>query len=90
MRVMGSISNVSTNFEKTKFFRENDDIKLKYLGEKADFNDKKFNTWFHNNVSYLDIVQPVTEASTTIETLDNHFLHAGDRIDILNLSLIHI
>ncbi|BCU97992.1 MAG: hypothetical protein CM15mV20_0720 [uncultured marine virus] len=55
MRVMGSISNVSTNFEKTKFFREKDDIKLKYLGEKTDINDKKFNTWFYNNVSYLDM-----------------------------------
>ena len=39
MRVMGSISNVSTNFEKTKFFKEEDNIKLKYLGEKADINE---------------------------------------------------
>ena len=84
MRVMGSISNVSTNFEKTKFFREQDDIKLKYLGEKTDINDKKFNTWFYNNVSYLDIVQPTAEASSNIETLDNHFLHSGDRVDILD------
>jgi len=87
MRVMGSISNISTNFEKTKFFREGDDINLKYLGEKTDINDKKFNTWFYNNVSYLDIVQPTAEASTTIQTLDNHFLHAGDRIDILDREL---
>ena len=83
MRVMGAISNISTNFEKTKFFREQDEIKLKYLGEKTKLDDKKFNTWFYNNVSYLDIVQPTT-VTNTIETLDNHFLHSGDRIDILD------
>jgi hypothetical protein len=81
---MGSISNISTNFEKTKFFREQDEIKLKYLGEKTDINDKKFNTWFYNNVSYFDIVQPNENATKTIQTLDNHFLNAGDRIDILD------
>ena len=83
MRVMGAISNVSDNFENTKFFREQDDIKLKYLGEKTDVNDKKFNTWFYNNVSYLEIVQPTVQTNT-IETLDRHFLHKGDRIDILD------
>ena len=83
MRVMGSISNISDNFEKTKFFKEGNDIELKYLGEKTDINDKKFNTWFYNNVSYLDIVQPTT-TTNTIVTLDNHFLHKGDRIDILD------
>ena len=83
MRVMGAISNVSTNFEKTKFFKEQEDIKLKYLGEKTDIADKKFNTWFYNNVSFLEIVQP-TILTNAIETLDNHFLHKGDRIDILD------
>ena len=83
MRVMGAISNVSGDFNKTKFFKEQDDIKLKYLGEKTDIRDKKFNTWFYNNISFLEIVQPTTSTST-IETLDKHFLHKGDRIDILD------
>jgi len=83
MRVMGSISNVSNNFEKTKFFNEGDDIKLKYLGEKIDTNNKKFNTWFYNNVSFLEIVQPIT-LTKSITTLDKHFLNVGDKIDILD------
>ena len=83
MRVMGAVSNVSKNFEKTKFFREDDDIKLKYLGEKVNTNDKKFNTWFYNNVSFLEIIQP-TVLTNTLQTLNKHFLNVGDRIDILD------
>jgi hypothetical protein len=85
MRVVGSISNNLNRNESTKYFLPEDKIGLKYLGEKTPIEDKKFNKWFYNNVSYIDvfIVDPSTN---TITTKDYHFLYQGDKIDIIQKS----
>ena len=41
--------------------------------------------------TYLDIVTTINwKRLLRFETLDNHFLHAGDRIDILNKELKNV
>ena len=65
MRVTGSISGVS-DVTNTKYFDVDDKIRVKHLGKKADINDKKFNTWFYNNLSYVDVLNhDGTESFTT-------------------------
>jgi hypothetical protein len=85
MRVVGTISNLSTGVENTKYFLPGDKIKLKYIGEKTSLDDKKFSTWFHNNISYIE-TQSVDVSSNTIITKSPHFLHKGDNVDIINKS----
>ena len=53
MRIVGSISGVSDNVSNTKYFDIGDSIGVKHLGEKYDVSDKKFNTWFYINRSYI-------------------------------------
>ena len=98
MRIVGSISGASDNVSVTKYFALDDAIRVKHLGEKYDVSDKKFNTWFYNNISYVN-VQQHEAGQTTFETLTEHFLKIGDRVDIIykdtkgliiELSLIHI
>ena len=60
MRVVGSISGASDNVNVTKYFDLEDAIRVKHLGEKYDVSDKKFNTWFYNNLSYIDVQQHQT------------------------------
>ena len=50
MRITGSISGADDNVSNTKYFDIGDSIRVKYLGEKYDISDKKFNTWFYNNL----------------------------------------
>jgi len=83
MRVVGTISNLSTGVENTKYFLPGDKIKLKYIGEKTSLDDKKFSTWFYNNISYVE-TQSVDAATKTIITKSPHFLHKGDNVDIIN------
>ena len=83
MRVVGTISNLSTGVENTKYFLPSDKIKLKYIGEKTSLDNKKFSTWFHNNISYIE-TQSVDTSSNTIITKSPHFLHKGDNVDIIN------
>ena len=83
MRVVGAISDLSTGVENTKYFLSGDKIKLKYIGEKTSLDDKKFSTWFHNNISYIES-QSVIAGSNTIITKSPHFLHKGDNVDIIN------
>jgi len=82
MRIVGSISGVSDNVSNTKYFDIKDSIGVKHLGEKYDVSDKKFNTWFYNNLSYID-VQQHSAGSNTFETLTEHFLNIGDKVDII-------
>ena len=80
MRVTGSISKVSDTTS-TKYFDIDDKIRVKHLGEKVDINDKKFNTWFYNNLSYVDALNHDGDESFTTEV--DHFLKKGDRIDVI-------
>ena len=82
MRIVGSISGASDNVNITKYFDLKDSIRVKHLGEKYDISDKKFNTWFYNNLSYID-VQQHQAGQTTFETLTEHFLKIGDKVDII-------
>ena len=82
MRIVGSISGVSDNVDTTKYFDIGDSIRVKHLGEKYDVSDKKFNTWFYNNLSYVN-VQQHQAGQTTFETLTEHFLNIGDKVDVI-------
>ena len=82
MRITGSISGASDNVNTTKYFDIGDSIRVKHLGEKYDISDKKFNTWFYNNLSYVN-VQQHQAGQTTFETLTEHFLNIGDKVDII-------
>ena len=89
MRIVGSISGVSSNVSSTKNFNVNDTIRVKHLGEKTDLNDSRFNKWFYNNVFEIDVLDlpkadPNLSVSNTIVTPVNHFLHVGDYIDVYN------
>ena len=81
MRTTGSISGVSDNANVTKYFDIGDTIGVKHLGEEVDIDDPKFNTWFYNNLSYIDIANHDGSESFTTEV--NHNLKKGDRIDII-------
>ena len=81
MRTTGSISGVSDNVNTTKYFDINDTIGVKHLGEKVDINDPKFNTWFYNNLSYIDVINH--DGSESFTTQVNHYLKKGDVIDII-------
>ena len=80
MRVTGSISGVS-DVTSTKYFDIDDKIRVKHLGKKTDINDKKFNTWFYNNLSYVDVLNH--DGSESFTTRVDHFLKKGDKIDVI-------
>ena len=89
MRIVGSVSGVSANVSSTKYFNVDDTIRVKHLGEKTDINDPKFNKWFYNNISEIEILDlpksdPNNTTSDTIVTPVNHFLQIGDKIDVFN------
>ena len=81
MRITGSITSASENVSSTKYFDLNDLIRVNHLGEKYDVSDKKFNTWFYNNLSYIDVLQH--EGGTTFNTPTEHFLKIGDKVDVI-------
>jgi len=91
MRIIGTISGASDNKDSTKYFDFDDLIRVKHLGEKYDVSDKKFNTWFYNNISYIDVLGHVADADTTTDsatditfkTATEHFLKKDDRVDII-------
>ena len=78
MRVLGSVSGFSKGFENTKFFNAGDEVGVKHLGVKKK-NNQRFNSWIHNNVSYVDISSVV---QNTITTKGPHYLGINDTIDI--------
>ena len=82
MRVVGSITKAADNIDVTKYFDFEDSIKVKHLGEKYDVNDLRFNTWFYNNLSYVD-VQQHSATSVNFSTLTEHFLKIGDKVDVI-------
>jgi len=79
MRVTGSISGAAD--ADTKFFANDDAITVKHLGEKVDPNDPKFESWFYNNISYIDVVENIS--NNTFKTNEKHFLKNGDIVDVL-------
>jgi len=82
MRIVGSISGAADNVSVTKYFDLDDSIRVKHLGEKYDVSNKKFNTWFYNNLSYVNVHQHQA-GSSTFTTLTEHFLKIGDIVDII-------
>ena len=80
MRVVGIVSGLSDNSELTKFFSPGDEVRVKHLGEKVG-SGFKYNSWFYNNVSYLD-VSGIAGSNIVITPID-HYLKKGDRVDIL-------
>ena len=92
MRIVGSISGVAENASNTKYFNKDDVVKVKYLGNKPDISDHKYNSWFYNYVSDI-FISPLLEGvnyflpsmrASTLNTSIRHFLRVGDRIDIFN------
>ena len=81
MRTTGSISGVSDNANVTKYFDIGDTIGVKHLGEKVDVDDPKFNTWFYNNLSYIDVINH--DGTESFTTQVNHYLKKGDKVDII-------
>ena len=82
MRVVGAISNISNGVEDTKYFSPDDQIGFKYPGEKTSLNNKRFSTWFHNNISFVE-TQSIDAATNTIITKSPHFLQKGNSVNII-------
>ena len=82
MRVTGTVTGTSDNISSTKYFDSNDLIRVNHLGEKYDINDKKSNTWFYNNISYIDSFEHSANDNTFTTSVD-HFLKIGDKVDII-------
>ena len=85
MRIVGSIVGTADNVNVSKYFDIDELIRVKHLGEKYSVDDNRLNTWFYNNISYIDVIQhPVgTAATATFNTLSEHFLKVGDRVDVI-------
>jgi len=82
MRIIGSIQGLSENSKNSQYFKKGDLISLKYFGEKPSLENKKYNSWFYNNVYELDI-ENLDISTSTVTTSAKHFLHVGDVVDIL-------
>jgi len=81
MRVVGSIVGVADNKRNTSQFRKGDILSVKHLGEKVDESDVRFNRWFYNNVVITHVQKII--GTSSIETVVDHHLHLGDKVDIL-------
>ena len=82
MRVVGSISGFAKNVDTTNQQSTNDSLSVKHLGEKISSEDIRFNKWFLNNVAYLTV--STVNSSTSVTTVEKHYLYTGDRVDIVN------
>ena len=82
MRVVGSIVGVSDNKNTTSKFRKKDALTVKYLGDKVEETNVRFNRWFYNNVVITNISK-VLGSGLDIETSVDHYLHKNDKVDIL-------
>ena len=82
MRVVGTIIGISNNKNTTSQFRKGDVLTVKHLGDKVEESDIKFNRWFYNNVVITKILK-VLGTGLDIETSVDHYLHKGDKVDIL-------
>lgn len=81
MRVVGTVSDIRGK-SSTKYFKEGDSISLKSFGEKYDDGDVRFNKWFYNNVSYVD-VESLDISALTFTTKTKHYINQFDKVDIL-------
>ena len=80
MRVVGSIAGLSSKYKNTKFLNAGDTLGVRSLGEKR-INDPKFDSWFHNNISYVGI-SSINIFVSQIETIDDNYLNVNDDIHI--------
>ena len=81
LRVVGTVSDI-VGKSKTKYFKEGDSISLKSFGDKYDDSDVRFNKWFYNNVSFVD-VESLDLGALTFTTKVKHYINKFDRVDIL-------
>jgi hypothetical protein len=81
MRVVGTVVDIANNTNNTNKFSIGDIITVGHLGEKLDESDIKFNSWFYNNVTLTNVGS--TPSPTIVNTEVDHYLHVGDRVDIL-------
>jgi len=81
LRVVGTVSDIQGK-NLTKYFKEGDTISLKSFGEKYKDDDVRFNKWFYNNVSFID-VETVNVSSNTFTTKTKHYINKFDKVDIL-------
>ena len=81
MRIVGTVTGISPTNNISSQFRRGDELTVKHLGAKVEEDDVRFNRWFYNNV----VVQQVNKVLGTndIETLLDHNLHIGDKVDVL-------
>jgi len=69
MRISGGISGISTGFESTKFLNVGDTISARYVGEKTDVLERKFNTWTYNSpIEYDVLLKDVVTGASGIQT----------------------
>ena len=69
MRISGGISGISTGFESTKFLNVGDTISARYVGEKTDVLERKFNTWTYNSpIEYDVLLKDVVTGVSGIQT----------------------
>ena len=81
MRLVGSISDITGNYQDTKFFSKDDVISLKHLGEKTSTTDLKYSSWIYNNIFRCNI-NSIDVVNKSIITKAPHYLKSGDRIFI--------
>jgi len=81
MRIVGAVTGISPTNNISSQFRKGDELTAKHLGAKVEEDDVRFNRWFYNNV----VVQQVNTVlgAQDIETLLDHNLHLGDKVDVL-------
>ena len=81
MRIVGSIVGVADNKNTTSQFRKGDALSVKYLGDKVEETDVRFNRWFYNNAVMTTVRQVI--GTSSLQTEVDHHLNVGDRVDIL-------
>ena len=80
MRVVGTLVGLAKNSDTSSQFENGDRLSIKHLGEKLEETDPRFNSWFYNNVTFTNVRSNTTN---NIITEVDHYLHVGDRVDIL-------
>ena len=81
MRTVGTVPDIDGK-DTTKYFKEGDIIGLESFGDKYDDDDVRFNKWFYNNVSYID-VKSVDVGALQFTTEADHYINKFDTVDIL-------
>ena len=80
MRVVGTLVGLADNKNTSSRFAVGDRLSIRHLGEKVEETDPRFNSWFYNNVTFTNVE---SNTATSVTTEVDHYLHVGDRVDIL-------